>query len=114
MRIKALKTISTRRGTFAPGEIFEMDDGIAKRLIEAQAAEMADKAKALNEEYYLVKELAKLKIEELKRLAEILDIDVKDEKKAHIVEILAKNIPESELEELDGLEADEMRAYLGE
>lgn len=38
MKINPLKTIVTENGVYPPGEIFEVDDKVAKELIEQQVA----------------------------------------------------------------------------
>ncbi len=111
MRVRALKTISTSKGNYPPGEIFEIDDGIAKRLLDVNAVEVFGD---VQQRYTFAGELNKLKAEELHRLAEILDLDHKELKKKELIELLEQEVPNSELEELEGLTSNEIRAYLGE
>jgi len=120
IKLKALARISTSRGSFSAGETFEIAEDIAKKLIKAGYAEMIEPLSVIQTSEGSVeikpeKELGKLKIEELKELAEAIGFDVGDLKKADLIK---KIIEEAKKEEAFSgileMKADEIRAYLGE
>ena len=123
IKLKAKIRISTSKGSFSPGEMFEIEEKYAKRLIGAGYAEIAaekdvtvvvnsgeDNAnKTVNPE----KELHKLNKDELKELSEIIGFDAGDLKKDDLIEKIIEEIKSNEaFEELLEMKADEIKAYL--
>ena len=111
MKLKAILRIGRSGGDIFPGEIFEADETMARRLLEAGAALQVDGEEP--KVYDFGKELRKLKVDELRNLAQIVGVEAEG-KKDEIVELLQKAIPSSDLHELEGLSANEIRAYLGD
>ena len=112
MKVKAIKSISTRRGTYLPGEVFEMEDGLAQKLIDIGAIETVELQRIQTKDFG--KKLKKLNVDELKQLAQIIDLDMGDAKKDKIIELLVERIPQSDLKDLEDLSVQEIKAYLGE
>ena len=123
VKLKAKIRISTSKGSFSPGEMFEIEEQYAKRLIEAGYAEIAaekdvttvvnssggDTNKTVNPE----KELHKLNKDELKELSEVIGFDAGDLKKDDLIGKIIEEIKSNEaFEELLEMKADEIKAYL--
>jgi phosphoribosylformylglycinamidine (FGAM) synthase-like amidotransferase family enzyme len=120
VKLQAKARISTSKGSFSAGEIFEIAEDIAKRLIKAGYAKKVEPVNVTQTsegsvEIESEKELGKLKVEELKELAEAIGFDAGDLKKADLIK---KIIEEAKKEEAFSgileMKADEIRAYLSE
>jgi demethoxyubiquinone hydroxylase (CLK1/Coq7/Cat5 family) len=114
IKLKAKARISTKKGSFSAGEIFEIDEVYAKRLIEAGYAERVvekeEKQVALNPE----KELEKLKVDELRTLAETIGFEAGDMKKANLIKKIIEEAKKSEaFSAILEMNADEIKAQLG-
>ncbi len=115
VRLRAKIRISTSKGSFSAGDIFEIEEKYAKRLIEAGYAEKLESAHIQNIEANPEKELDKLKMDELRKLAEAIGFEADEMKKPDLIkEIIkeAKEIPT--FKEILAMKAEDIRAYLNE
>jgi phosphoribosylformylglycinamidine (FGAM) synthase-like amidotransferase family enzyme len=119
IKLRAKIRISTSKGSFSAGDVFEIEERYAKRLIEAGYAEkLAEPTQTLNTneantEINPEKELEKLKVDELKELAEVIGFNAGDLKKAELIKKLIEEIKANEaFTELLEMKADEIKAYL--
>ena len=119
IKLKAKIRISTSKGSFSAGEIFEIDESYAKRLIEAGYAEKVDVTETVKQDERSVtiepeKELEKLKVDELRELAESIGFDGSELKKAELIKKIIEEAKQSEaFSAILEMSADEIRAQLG-
>lgn len=119
VKLRAKIRISTSKGSFSAGDIFEIDEIYAKRLIEAGYAERVDVNETLKQDEKNVKiepekELEKLKVDELRELAETIGFDGNELKKAELIKKIIEEAKESEaFSAILQMSADEIRAQLG-
>jgi len=119
VKLRAKIRISTSKGSFSAGDIFEIDEIYAKRLIEAGYAERVDVSETLKQDEKNVKiepekELEKLKVDELRELAEAIGFDSNDLKKTELIKKIIEEAKESEaFSAILQMSADEIRAQLG-
>jgi len=119
IKLKAKIRISTSRGSFSAGEIFEIEEKYANMLLKAGYAEkLVEPTQTLNTneantEINPEKELEKLKVDELRELAEVIGFNAGDLKKAELIKKLIEEIKANEaFIELLEMKADEIKAYL--
>ena len=113
IKLKAKIRISTSKGSFSAGDIFEIDENYAKRLIEAGYAEKLEENKK-NISQIPEKELEKLKVDELKELAEAIGFEANDLKKAELIKKIIEEAKKSEaFSAILEMSADEIRSQLG-
>ena len=118
VKLKAKIKISTSKGSFFAGDVFEIEEGYAKRLIKAGYAEKLEPTQTLNTnetntEINPEKELEKLKVDELRELAEVIGFNAGDLKKTELIKKLIEEIKANEaFIELLKMKADEIREYL--
>jgi len=118
VKLKAKIRISTSRGNFSAGDIFEIEEHYAERLINEGYAEkvIEEVTKTDDEKVKLIpeKELEKLKVDELKKLAEAMGIEG-DFKKAELIKEIIEEAKENEaFNEILEMKADDIKAYLSE
>jgi len=120
IKLKAKIRISTSKGSFSAGDVFEIDEIYAKKLIEAGYAERVDVNETLKQDEKNVKiepekELEKLKVDELRELAETIGFDGNELKKAELIKKIIEEAKESEaFSAILQMSADEIRSQLGE
>jgi len=120
IKLKAKIRISTSKGSFSAGEIFEIDEIYAKRLIEAGYAEKVEPTQTLNisdsnDRNSPEKELEKLKVDELRELAETIGFDGSELKKAELIKKIIEEAKKSDaFKAILEMSADEIRSQLGE
>ena len=119
IKLKAKIRISTSKGSFSAGEIFEIDESYAKRLIEAGYAEKVDITETVKQDERSVtiepeKELEKLKVDELRELAQAIGFDGSELKKAELIKKIIEEAKKSDaFSAILEMSADEIRAQLG-
>jgi len=119
VKLRAKIRISTSKGSFSAGDIFEIDEIYAKRLIEAGYAERVDVNETLKQDEKNVKiepekELEKLKVDELRELAEAIGFDSNDLKKTELIKKIIEEAKKNEaFSAILEMSADEIRAQLG-
>lgn len=114
IKLKAKIRISTSKGSFSAGDVFEIGEAYAKRLIEAGYAEEIKEDK--NEIKIIPeKELNKLKADELKELAETIGFDGNELKKPELIKKIIEEAKKSEaFSAILEMSADEIKAQLDE
>lgn len=113
IKLKAKIRISTSKGSFSAGEIFEIDEMHAKRLIEAGYAEKVEESEK-NISQTPEKELEKLKVDELRELADSIGFDGSELKKVELIKKIIEEAKQSEaFSAILEMNADEIRAQLG-
>jgi len=114
IKLKAKIRISTSKGSFSAGDVFEIDEIYAKRLIESGYAEKVEENER-NISQTPEKELEKLKVDELRELAETIGFDGNELKKAELIKKIIEEAKESEaFSAILQMSADEIRSQLGE
>ena len=119
IKLKAKIRISTSKGNFSAGEIFEIDEIHAKRLIEAGYAEKVNITETVKQHEKSVtiepeKELEKLKVDELRELADSIGFDGSELKKAELIKKIIEEAKKSEaFSAILEMSSDEIRAQLG-
>ena len=113
IKLKAKIRISTSKGNFSAGEIFKIDEIYAKRLIEAGYAEKVEESER-NISQTPEKELEKLKVDELRELADSIGFDGSELKKAELIKKIIEEAKKSEaFSAILEMSADEIRSQLG-
>ena len=111
VKLKAKIRISTSKGSFSAGEVFEIDESYAKRLIEAKYAEKIESEIIPKSPK---KEFEKLKVDELKELAETIGIEASELKKEELIKKIIEEAKKSDsFRAILEMSADEIRAQLG-
>ena len=115
IKLVAQARISTSKGSFSAGDVFEIEERYAKRLLEQGYAKLYE---AKDEPPVQVKpevELGKLKVDELRALAEAIGFDGKDLKKAELIQKIIEEAQKSEaFAAILEMSANEILEQLGE
>jgi len=120
IKLRAKIRISTSKGSFSAGETFEIDEIYAKRLIEAGYAERVGVSETFKQDEENIKikpekELEKLKVDELRELAETIGFDGNELKKTELIKKIIEEAKKSEaFSAILRMSADEIRSQLGE
>jgi hypothetical protein len=118
IKLKAKIRISTDAGNFSAGKNFEIDEIYAKRLIDAGYAEKIEIIETNNGNNNSIipeKELEKLKVDELKELAETIGFNANELKKVELIKKIVEEAKKSDaFSAILEMNADEIREQLGE
>jgi demethoxyubiquinone hydroxylase (CLK1/Coq7/Cat5 family) len=118
IKLKAKIRISTDAGNFSAGKTFEIDEIYAKRLIDsgyAEKIEIIETNNGNNNSIIPEKELEKLKVDELKELAETIGFNANELKKVELIKKIVEEAKKSDaFSAILEMDADEIREQLGE
>ena len=115
IKLMANARISTSKGSFSAGEVFEIEERYAKRLIAQGYAKPYEASKQPAAQIEPEAELGKLKANELKALAETMGLEAKGIKKADLIQKIVEAARESEaFAPILQMRADEISEQLGE
>jgi len=115
IKLVAQARISTSKGSFSAGDVLKIEEQYAKRLLEQGYAKFYEAKDERNIQIKPEVELGKLKVDELRELAEAIGFDGKDLKKAELIQKIIEEVQKSEaFAAILQMSADEILEQLGE